>query len=162
MTTLDLCMRRDWHSLPAGDLPDRLILFDGVCVLCSGWVDFVIARDPAARYRFVAIQTPLGRRLAARFGIDADNPETNVIVASGRAHFKLESALVVLAEFPGWRWTRIAYVLPKTARDFLYDRIARNRHRLFGRRETCLVPTPDVARRFISDDPVAAGRTEPS
>jgi predicted DCC family thiol-disulfide oxidoreductase YuxK len=148
--------RRDWQPVPVGDLPDHLILFDGVCVLCSRWVEFVIARDREARFRFVAIQTPLGRRLAARFGIDAEAPETNVIVANGFAHFKLESALVVLADFPGWRWTRIAYVLPKRVRDFLYDRIARNRYRLFGRRDACLVPTADVVGRFILDDSVGA------
>jgi predicted DCC family thiol-disulfide oxidoreductase YuxK len=147
---------RDWNSLPAGDLPDRLILFDGVCVLCSRWVAFVIAHDPDARYRFAAIQTPRGRQLAERFRIDVDHPETNVIIAGGRAYFKLESALVVLADFPGWRWTRIAYLLPKRVRDFLYDRIAQNRYRLFGRRASCLVPTPDVASRFLPDDPTRA------
>jgi predicted DCC family thiol-disulfide oxidoreductase YuxK len=144
-------MRRDWHPIPADDLPDRIILFDGVCVLCSHWVAFVIRHDGAARYRFVAIQTPLGRKLAARFGINADYPETNVVVVGGRAYFKLESALAVLAEVPRWRWTRIAYALPRAARDFLYDLIAQNRYPLFGRRATCLVPTPEVRARFLSE-----------
>ena len=148
-------MRRGWHPVAADDLPDNLILFDGVCVLCSGWVDFVIRRDPS-RFRFTAIQTPYGRRLAERFGIDVVDPETNAAVIGGRAYFKSDSALTVLAELPGWRWTRVAYVLPKRARDFVYDRIARNRYRLFGRRDTCLVPTPDVMRRFISDNPGAS------
>jgi predicted DCC family thiol-disulfide oxidoreductase YuxK len=151
-------MRRDWHSVCVDDLVDRLILFDGVCVLCSRWVEFVIARDPIGRFRFVAIQTAPGRELAQRFGIDADNPETNAVVSGGRAYFKLESALVVLAELPGWRWTRAAYLLPRAARNFLYDRIARNRYRVFGRRETCLVPTPNVMRRFIVDDPARLSR----
>jgi predicted DCC family thiol-disulfide oxidoreductase YuxK len=144
-------MPRDWRPIPAADLPDHIILFDGVCVLCSRWVAFVIRHDRSARYRFVAIQTPLGRSLAARFGINADYPETNVVVVGGRAHFKLESALAVVAEFPGWRWTRIAYALPRPVRDFLYDSIAQNRYRLFGRRATCLVPTPDVRARFLSE-----------
>ena len=155
-------MRRDWRPLPADGVPDRVILFDGVCVLCSRWVAFVMARDPAARYRFVAIQTPLGRTLASRFGIDVENPETNVIVTGGRAYFKLESALVVLAELPGWRWTRIAYALPRQARDFFYDRIAQNRYRLFGRRESCLVPTPDVRARFLTESFAEAPRPERS
>jgi predicted DCC family thiol-disulfide oxidoreductase YuxK len=140
---------RDWHPVPAADLPDHLILFDGVCVLCSRWVDFVIARDAAARFRFVAIQAPLGRELAVRFGIDPDTPETNAVVVNGRAWFKLESALEVLAELRGWRWTRIAYLLPRPVRNFLYDRIARNRYRVFGRRATCHVPAPDVRSRFL-------------
>jgi predicted DCC family thiol-disulfide oxidoreductase YuxK len=151
-------MRRDWPSIPAEDLPDDLVLFDGVCVLCSGWVDFIIRRDPGARFRFTAIQTPYGRRLAERFGIDVADPETNVAVMNGCAHFKSDSALRVLAELPGWRWTRVAYALPKRVRDFFYDRIARNRYRLFGRRDSCRVPTPEIAGRFLSDDPAEASR----
>jgi predicted DCC family thiol-disulfide oxidoreductase YuxK len=153
-------MRRDWRPLPADDLPDRLILFDGVCVLCSRWVAFVIAHDPAARYRFVAIQTPLGRRLAARFGIDAETPPTNVIVTGGRAYFKLDSVVAVLRDLPGWRWTRVAYALPRRVRDFLYDRIAKNRYHLFGRRDSCLVPTTDVRARFLSESFVEVPRAE--
>jgi predicted DCC family thiol-disulfide oxidoreductase YuxK len=151
-------MPRGWPSLPAGDVPNDLVLFDGVCVLCSGWVDFIIRRDPAARFRFTAIQTPYGRRLAERFGIDVADPETNVAVMHGCAHFKSDSALRVLAELPGWRWTRIAYALPKPVRDFFYDRIARNRYRVFGRRDSCRVPTPDIHSRFFSDDAPGASR----
>jgi predicted DCC family thiol-disulfide oxidoreductase YuxK len=153
-------MRRDWRPLPADDLPDRLILFDGVCVLCSRWVAFVIARDPAARYRFVAIQTPLGRTLAARFGIDAENPQTNVIVTGGRAYFKFDSVIAVLRDVPGWRWTRVADAFPRPVRDFFYDRIAQNRYRVFGRHEACLVPTPDVRARFLSESFAEAPRAE--
>jgi predicted DCC family thiol-disulfide oxidoreductase YuxK len=151
-------MRRDWHPIPAEDLPNDLVLFDGVCVLCSRWVDFIIQRDPTARFRFTAIQTPYGRRLAERFGIDADNPETNAVVMGGCAYFKSDSTLAVLIELPGWRWTRIAYLLPKRVRDFLYDRIACNRYRLFGRRDSCRVPTPDIHSRFLSDDAPEASR----
>src|SRR5947208_2854041 len=103
-------MRRDWHPLPAENLPDRLIVFDGVCVLCSRWVDFIIRRDAAARFRFVAIQTPLGRKLAEQFGVTPEDPESNVTIVDGQAWFKLDSVLVVLAEFPAWRWTRIAWL----------------------------------------------------
>jgi predicted DCC family thiol-disulfide oxidoreductase YuxK len=147
--------RRSWSPVPAADAPDHVILFDGVCVLCSRWVQFVIARDAMARFRFVAIQTPLGQDLAARFGIDPENPETNAVVANGHAYFKFDSMLEVLSELPGWRWARIACVLPRPLRDFVYDRIARSRYRLFGRRDTCLMPTPDIERRFLA-------RAEPS
>ena len=141
--------RRQWFPLPAPDVPDHLVLFDGVCVLCSRWVQFIIARDPAARFRFVAIQTPLGRNLARRFGIDAENPESNAVIVNGRACFKFDSVLAVLRELPGWRWARIVCVVPRPIRDFVYDRIARNRYRVFGRRDTCLVPAPEVMRRFL-------------
>jgi predicted DCC family thiol-disulfide oxidoreductase YuxK len=69
-------MKRDWSPVPAGEVKDGLILFDGVCVLCSRWVAFVIKRDPAARFRFLPIQTPRGREIARRFQIDEAAPET--------------------------------------------------------------------------------------
>jgi predicted DCC family thiol-disulfide oxidoreductase YuxK len=151
--------RRDWHPLPAENLPDRLILFDGVCVLCSRWVDFIIKRDAAARFRFVAIQTPLGRELATRFGITPDDPESNATIVDGRAWFKLDSVLVALAELPRWRWTRVGWLLPRNVRDFVYDRVARNRYRVFGRRGACLVPAPEVKARFLD---LGTGRRERS
>src|SRR4051794_21273305 len=83
----------DWRPRPATGLPDGLILFDGVCVLCAGWVKFVIPRDAAGRYRFVPIQSEAGRVLAMRFGIDVEAPQTNVVISDGKAWFKGDSAL---------------------------------------------------------------------
>ena len=138
-----------------GDAPDRLILFDGVCVLCSWWVRFVIERDAGARFRFVAIQTPRGSALAMRLGVDVANPETNVAIINGRAYSKSDATIRVLADLPHWSWSRIFLLVPRHARDWAYDRIARNRYRLFGRSESCLVPTSSIAARFLLDDPPA-------
>jgi len=126
-----------------------VILFDGECILCSHWVSFVIRNDPAGLFRFVSIQGASGTDLAARLGIDPRAPETNAVTADGHVHFKSDAALAVLSRLPGWRWTRIARIVPKPIRDWLYDRVARNRYALFGRNDACLVPSPDVARRFI-------------
>ena len=101
------CVRTGFASEPAGDLPDGLVLFDGVCVLCSGWVRFIMARDDARRFRFAAIQGSDGRELARRLAIDADNPQTNAVVLGGEVHYKSDSALAVLGQLPGWRWTRV-------------------------------------------------------
>jgi predicted DCC family thiol-disulfide oxidoreductase YuxK len=139
----------DWRPQPAADLPDRIILFDGVCVLCSRWVRFVIARDAAQRYRFVAIQSELGRALAARFGVDPDMPQSNVVVRDAQAWFKADSALQVWRDLPGWRWTAGLKLLPRAFRNVVYDVIARNRYRLFGRHGACLVPAPEIRRRFL-------------
>jgi predicted DCC family thiol-disulfide oxidoreductase YuxK len=141
---------RDWRPQNAADLPDGLILFDGVCVLCAGWVAFVIPRDPEGRYRFVPIQSELGRALAVRFGIDAEAPQSNVVIRDGKAWFKADAALRVWRDLPGWRWTRVFHALPRPVRNLLYDLVARNRYRLFGRRETCLVPTPAIRSRFVA------------
>ena len=75
-------MSKRWMPRTIDDAPDRLILCDGVCVLCSWWVRFVIERDTGARFRFVAIQTPRGSALATRLGVDFANPETNVAIIS--------------------------------------------------------------------------------
>ena len=149
-------MRRDWRPQPAPDLPDGLVLFDGVCVLCSGWVQFTIARDRRAHFRFVPAQSVYGRVLLERFGIDPDDFETNAVVERGRVVFKSDAALTVLGELPGWRWTRLLRAVPRALRDWLYDRIARNRYRLFGRRDACLMPTPELAGRIITQAPADA------
>lgn len=138
-----------WGPRPVTGVPDGLILFDGVCVFCSRWVAFVIARDREAAFRFMPIQSDGGRALAAKLGIDAEDPETNAVVIDGIAHCKSDAALEVLARLPGWSWTRLCRLAPRPLRDWLYDRIARNRYRIFGRREACMVPSPDVRARFL-------------
>lgn len=143
-------MGRSWKPRVIDALPDRLILFDGVCLFCSSWVRFVIERDPAARFKFVAIQETFGRDLARRLGIDVDYPETSALVFAGRAWFKSDAALLVLAELPGWSWVRVLRAVPRFLRDPIYDLVARNRYRIFGRSETCLVPVPELNRHFFS------------
>jgi predicted DCC family thiol-disulfide oxidoreductase YuxK len=78
-------------------VPDGTVLYDGVCVLCLTWFRFVAARDPDIRFRFVQIQSPLGRDLAVRLGIEPDNPQTNAVVLNGRAYLRSDSAPQVLA-----------------------------------------------------------------
>lgn len=141
-----------WDAVAAPGIAD-LILFDGDCVLCSGAAHFVHKRDPAQRFKFVAIQSDYGRALAMRFGIDADKPETNVAVVDHVAHFKADSALAVLAALPGWRWTRITHIVPRPLRNWLYDRIARNRYALFGRREQCWAGDPALKARILERAP---------
>jgi len=142
-----------WLPVDAPDLTQDLILFDGDCVLCSHWARFVHERDSAARFRFVAIQSPFGRTLAVRFGIDPDAPQTNVAVVDGRASFKLDTALDVLARLPGWRWTGVLRAIPRGLRNWLYDHIARNRYQWFGQRRQCWVGDPAFAARILEQQP---------
>ncbi|MDB5395802.1 MAG: hypothetical protein JWM91_3308 [Rhodospirillales bacterium] len=138
-----------WRPSAIADLPEALILFDGACVLCAGWVKFIIPRDREGLYRFVPIQSEFGRALAIRFGIDPDAPQSNVVIRDGLAWFKADSALRVLQDLPGWRWTGVFWFVPWVLRNLVYDAIARNRYRLFGKLESCLVPTPEIHSRFI-------------
>jgi predicted DCC family thiol-disulfide oxidoreductase YuxK len=143
-------VNKSWSPRPIDGVPDRVILFDGVCVFCSRWARFVIERDPEATFRFVAVQEPYGRALAKRLGIDIAFPETNAVVLRGCAYFKSDAAIEVLSRLPAWSWVRLGRVVPKRLRDAGYDLIARNRYHWFGRTETCLVPTPDLSRHFLS------------
>lgn len=138
-----------WASVPIEDEPDGLILFDGVCVFCSRWVAFVIRHDRDAFFRFVPIQSARGQALAARFGIDPEAPQTNVVILGGRAGFKADAVVKVLKRLPGWRVAGLVGVVPRGLRDALYDRIAANRYRVFGRTETCMVPSPQDRARFL-------------
>jgi len=139
-----------WSPQPAPDEPDGLILFDGVCVFCSRWVRFVIDRDPERRFRFLAIQSEPGRLLAARFGIAPNSPETNAVVWGGRIFFKSDATLTVLGALAATRPLGGLKVAPRWLRDPAYDLIARNRYRVFGRTETCMVPSAGDRSRFIA------------
>jgi predicted DCC family thiol-disulfide oxidoreductase YuxK len=142
---------RPANLLPLPGVPDGTVLYDGVCVLCSAWFRFVAARDPQARFRFTAIQGAYGRSLALRLGIDPDNPQTNAAVIGGIAYLRSDAAIQILRRLPGWSWSGVLLAIPRVLRDAAYDRIARNRYRLFGRTETCLIPDETLARHVLTD-----------
>jgi predicted DCC family thiol-disulfide oxidoreductase YuxK len=128
---------------------DDVILYDGVCVFCSRWIRFIAARDSERRFRFTAIQSGYGTRLAEAFGIDPHDPDTNAVVCGGRAYFKSDAALTVLSSLPGWRWTRALRVVPKPLRDVIYGVVARNRYRIFGKYQECFIPDATMRARVI-------------
>ncbi|MFB9266211.1 thiol-disulfide oxidoreductase DCC family protein [Bradyrhizobium erythrophlei] len=128
---------------------DDVILYDGVCIFCSRWVRFVIARDAARRFRFTPVQSDYGTRLAKAFGIDPSDPDTNAVVHGGVAKLKSDAALTVLSLLPGWGWTRALFAVPKPLRDAVYSLIARNRYKIFGKYETCFVPDADMRARVM-------------
>jgi predicted DCC family thiol-disulfide oxidoreductase YuxK len=144
-------MRRDWKPRATDACPDGTVLFDGVCVLCSWWVRFVIERDPQAQFLFLAIQSRRGHALAGALGIQPDVPETNVVVIGACAFFKSDAAIRILERLPGLSWTRWLAFVPRPLRDWVYDRVARNRYGVFGKSETCLLMTPEIARHFVID-----------
>jgi predicted DCC family thiol-disulfide oxidoreductase YuxK len=128
---------------------DDVILFDGVCVFCSRWVHFVVARDVAARFRFTPIQSAYGTRLAQALGIDADDPDTNALIHGGVAWFKSDGALTVLSCLPGWRWVRVLLAVPRPLRDAVYKVVAKNRYRIFGKYDACIVPDTKMRTRVL-------------
>jgi predicted DCC family thiol-disulfide oxidoreductase YuxK len=128
---------------------DDVILFDGVCIFCSRWVRFVVARDTAARFRFTTIQSPYGTRLAQALGIDASDPDTNAVIHGGVPYMKSDGALTVLSLLPGWGWTRLLFAVPRFIRDGVYNLVAKNRYRIFGKYDTCIVPDAGLRARVM-------------
>jgi predicted DCC family thiol-disulfide oxidoreductase YuxK len=128
---------------------DDVILYDGVCVFCSRWIRFIATRDTNKRFRFTAIQSGYGTRLAQAFGIDPDDPDTNAVIHGGVAYFKSDAALTVLSNLPGWQWVRVLRAFPKPLRDAVYNLVARNRYRIFGKYEACFVPDAEFRARVM-------------
>ena len=138
------------HSPPRGDaLP--IVLFDGHCNLCSGAVNFLLARDPRGVLRFAALQSPAGRRLLAEHGLPIpDEPDTMVLIEGDRVLVRSSAALAATKylRFP-WPLARVGFVVPRLLRDAIYRLVARNRYRWFGKTEQCRIPTPDLRARFL-------------
>ena len=128
---------------------DDVILYDGVCVFCSRWIRFIATRDDAKRFRFTQIQSDYGTRLARAFGIDPDDPDTNAVIHGGVAWFRSDAALIVLSNLPGWRWTRVFFAVPKPFRDAVYNLVAKNRYRIFGKYDACFVPDAAMRARVM-------------
>ena len=137
-------------AVPAWDDTAGLIVFDGECVLCSGFVRFVFRHDRTGRFRFTMAQSPLGQALYRHYGLDPRDFETNLAIVDGTLHAKTASFAAVMTGL-GWPWRALSIVrlIPRPIADWLYDRIARNRYRLFGRYDACRLPSPELRARVI-------------
>ena len=134
--------------------PDHnpVIVFDGVCVLCSRWVGFLLKRDRGRVFRFAAMQGPSGRDLLRRAGLDPDDPSSFIVVEAGAVRKQTDAIAAVLKRLHA-PWPAVGGLMllaPRGLRDWLYFRIARNRYRLFGRKDACYLPAPEEKARFLS------------
>jgi predicted DCC family thiol-disulfide oxidoreductase YuxK len=136
---------------PPGAAP--LVLFDGDCNLCNGAVQFILRRDPRARFRFAALSSRAAHEALAGVSAPSRLPDSIVLVQHGRARVKSGAALAIARQlrFP-WPLLAVFWLVPYPLRDLAYDWIARNRYRWFGRRATCWVPTPALRARFLDAD----------
>ncbi|MDR2858611.1 MAG: thiol-disulfide oxidoreductase DCC family protein [Novosphingobium sp.] len=136
------------NGKPQQDGP--VIVFDALCVLCTANAAFVLRHDPAGHFRLASMQGQVGAGLYRRFGIDPANPDTLVVVQDDTALRDSDAVLAIWAglERP-WNWLALFRIVPRWFRDPLYRWVARHRYRLFGKRDTCWVPTPEQARRIL-------------
>ena len=129
-----------------------MVLFDGVCNLCSGFVRFIVERDPTAHFRFASLQSEAGRALMREHGLEIGegDPASVVLVEDGRAYQRSTAALRIAwrLRFP-WPLFAALVVVPRFVRDVVYDFVARHRYRWFGKKDVCMVPTPELRARFL-------------
>ena len=128
-----------------------VILFDGVCNLCNGFVQFIIRRDPQAKFRFASLQSEAGRHLLEAHQLPTDSIDTVVLIDQGKAFLRSDVPLRMAGHLGGaWALLTVFQVLPKGLRDRIYDFIAARRYRWFGKKDQCMIPTPDLQARFLA------------
>jgi predicted DCC family thiol-disulfide oxidoreductase YuxK len=128
-----------------------ILLFDGVCNLCHGSVRFVLEHDPAARFRFAPLQSEVGRKLLTQHGLDPDAFDSMVLVDADGAHTKSAGMLrTARALGAPWSWAYPLIAIPERLRDAVYDWIAHNRYRWFGKKDACPIPRPEWRDRFLA------------
>ncbi|HYG20799.1 MAG TPA: thiol-disulfide oxidoreductase DCC family protein [Ohtaekwangia sp.] len=127
-----------------------VILFDGVCNLCSAFVIFVIKRDPLARLRFASLQSRYARLKLQEIGRNPDALHTVIFIEHGKVFERSDAALEICRYLNGaWPALRIVLIFPRFLRNWVYDVISRNRYKWFGRKDACMVPTPELKARFL-------------
>lgn len=129
---------------------DRVVLFDSVCVLCHGWTKFLLRYDTQQRFKLCSVQSEQGQAILAHFGYPTDHFDTMLYVEAGQSFEKTDSFFKIMAQLPRpWCWLRVLLFCPRVIRDWLYDRIARNRYRLFGQYQQCVMPSAEHRARFV-------------
>ena len=129
----------------------QIILFDGVCNLCNSSVQFIIKRDKNNVFRFAALQSEIGEKLVRERGIDTSKVDSIILIQPEVAYYvKSDAALRIAKSLSGiWPVLGAFLWLPSGLRDLIYDLVARNRYRIFGKRDACMVPTPELKEKFL-------------
>jgi predicted DCC family thiol-disulfide oxidoreductase YuxK len=138
---------------PLSAYPSSLIiLFDGVCTLCSGSVQFIIKRDKTRKFKFASLQSFFAREQLLKFNLDHTTFRSIVLLQDGKALEGSEAILEIVRHLSGaWPLLYAFKIVPKFIREGVYKLIANNRYQLFGKRESCMIPTPELRDRFVED-----------
>ena len=129
---------------------DPIVLFDGVCNLCNGFVQFIAPRDDAERFHFASLQSDVGQELLAAHDLPTDELQSVVLVQGEEAYVKSGAVIRIASQLGGfYRLLSPTRYLPRIVRDTAYDLVANNRYRIFGKKDRCEIPDGDVGSRFI-------------
>jgi predicted DCC family thiol-disulfide oxidoreductase YuxK len=127
-----------------------LILFDGVCNLCNGLVRFIIKRDPSGKFKFASLQSDFGRSQLLRFGFRPDLLYSLIVIDNGTAMDRSDAAFHIAERIGSpWKYFSVFKILPKVVRDAIYSMVAGSRYKVFGKRDSCVIPGPDLKDRFV-------------
>lgn len=134
------------------EIPDEkpIILFDGVCNLCTGVVQFIIPRDPEGIFHFAPLQSEAGQELLERFDLPTDDFGSFILVEGDEYHTKSTAALRIATRLGGvYAWLYPFRFVPRVIRDGIYDVVADHRYQWFGRKDQCMMPSPEIESRFL-------------
>mgnify|MGYP000439312768 CR=1 FL=1 len=127
-----------------------IILFDGVCNVCNGYVQFVIERDPKGYFQFASLQSEAGQALLQEYNLPTDTMDTIVLIDEGKAYTHSSVPLRVAGKLSGaWKLGKGLLIVPPSVRNAVYRFVAKNRYKWFGKQESCMLPTPAIRQRFI-------------
>lgn len=127
-----------------------IVLFDGVCNLCNGAVTFLIRNDKHDRFRFAALQSEMGADLTRKYRIDTQEVDSIVLIENDKAYVRSDAALRIARRMSGaYPLLYAFFIIPKFLRDPIYKWVARNRYRWFGKKDQCMIPTPELKAKFL-------------
>ena len=128
----------------------KIILFDGVCNLCNSFVNFVIRNDKKDQFRFAALQSDIGKTYISKFNIDATKTDSILLIDRDKIYIKSTAALYISKSLSGGYPLLFGFmIIPNLIRNWVYDIVARNRYKWFGKKETCMIPTPELKDKFL-------------
>jgi predicted DCC family thiol-disulfide oxidoreductase YuxK len=131
------------------DTTKPIIFFDGVCNLCNSSVQFVIKKDKENKFRFASLQSEAGQEMLQQFNLSQNDFNSFILLEDGKLYTRSTAALRVLSQLKGWKWSRVFNWVPRFLRDGVYNVIARNRYKWFGKRDSCMLPTENLVSRFL-------------
>ena len=127
-----------------------IILFDGVCNFCNAGVNFTIRQDKKKIFHFAALQSKAGQQLAEEYNLPKKDFNSFILIEDGKVYNRSTAGFKVYNKLPWyWKWTQVFWIVPKIIRDGVYDFIARNRYKWFGKKEVCMIPTSELRSRFL-------------
>lgn len=131
-------------------MENKVILFDGVCNLCNGAITFIIKRDKKDVFRYAPLQSEIGKKLAAKHDIDLQKVDSIILITNNKAVSKSTAALRIAQQLSGaWPLFMVFLIVPTFIRNGVYDFIARNRYKWFGKKDACMIPTPELKSKFL-------------